>query len=318
MIYVLYGTEKKLIDKKIIEFKKEHNDIDTNSVVKYDMREINISIAINDMLTPSMFSNKKLVICDNCYFLTGSKVKIEIDHSIDVLVEYVEKNKMDDILILVVNGEKLDVRKKIVKLLNKSVTVINIGDGKKNIEGYIISTFKNRGFQIDNRTAGYLNGRVGSNISLLDNEFDKLCLYKSEEREIRMEDIDALVSKSFEDNIFDLIDSMIKNDKKRMFDVYNDLILKKEEPIKIIVMIANQFRLFYQTKLLIKKGYTEKDIASLYGIHPYRVKLASMNGRKYSEELLKSYLMKLSDLDIKIKTGKIDKNIGLELFFIKM
>ena len=39
-------------------------------------------------------------------------------------------------------------------------------------------------------------------------------------------------------------------------------------------------------------------------------------GRNISEESLFDFLKQLSDLDMNIKTGKIDKNIGLEIFIL--
>ena len=93
---------------------------------------------------------------------------------------------------------------------------------------------------------------------------------------------------------------------------YNDV------PIKIIVMLANQFRIIYQAKEMYKKGYTENDIASILGVHPYRIKLALNKAREYSSKSLLIYLKKLSNLDILIKTGDINKEIGLELFIINL
>jgi len=91
-----------------------------------------------------------------------------------------------------------------------------------------------------------------------------------------------------------------------------------EEPIKIIVMLANQFRIIYQSKEMYKKGYTENDIASTLNIHPYRIKLALNKAKEYNSKDLLNYIKKLSDLDIGIKTGNINKEIGLELFIINL
>lgn len=91
-----------------------------------------------------------------------------------------------------------------------------------------------------------------------------------------------------------------------------------EEPIKIIVMLANQFRLMYQVKLLTSKGYTEDDITSLLHSKKYPVHLAIQKGYRYSSDILLKHLEELADLDIKIKSGEIDKNLALELFLLRI
>ena len=91
-----------------------------------------------------------------------------------------------------------------------------------------------------------------------------------------------------------------------------------EEPIKIIVMLANQFRLMYQVKVLVSKGYTEDDIASLLNSKKYPVHLAIQKGYRYSSDILLKHLEELADLDIKIKSGDIDKNLALELFLLRI
>ena len=100
-------------------------------------------------------------------------------------------------------------------------------------------------------------------------------------------------------------------------EMYSEMINQNEEPIKIIVMLANQFRIMYQVKELVKIGYSEKEIATKLKLHPYRVKLANQNSRKFKSDTLIKYLKKLSDIDYNIKSGKIDKYLALELFILK-
>ena len=63
-------------------------------------------------------------------------------------------------------------------------------------------------------------------------------------------------------------------------------------------------------------GKTNNDIATILGVHPYRVKLAIQNNYYYTEEDLIKYIYKLGYLDKNIKLGNIDKFLGLELFLI--
>lgn len=72
----------------------------------------------------------------------------------------------------------------------------------------------------------------------------------------------------------------------------------------------------YQSKGLYMQGHTEKDIASILGIHPYRVKLAIINSKNYESDHLLNILSKLADLDYDIKTGNANKELALELFIL--
>ena len=104
--------------------------------------------------------------------------------------------------------------------------------------------------------------------------------------------------------------------KDEALEIYNEMLKVNEEPLKIVILLASQFRLMYQAKELAKKGYSEKNISEVLKVHPYRVKLALQKGKKYKVETLLNYLNALADIDIAIKTGKTDKNLALELFLL--
>ena len=83
-------------------------------------------------------------------------------------------------------------------------------------------------------------------------------------------------------------------------------------------MIANQFRLLLQTKIMISNNINEGDIAKYLKVHPYRIKLAHQKSNRLSIDILKKYLSDLGELDYKIKSGITNKNSALELFFINL
>ena len=77
-------------------------------------------------------------------------------------------------------------------------------------------------------------------------------------------------------------------------------------------------RLLYQVKLLDRKGYNDREIGSILSLNPYRLKYIRQDGKDFDiGELLKK-LDELSELDVAIKTGKIDRFRGLELFLMRM
>ena len=181
---------------------------------------------------------------------------------------------------------------------------------------YVISMLKP--YQIEEKEATFLIHRVGNQLSILEQEIQKLKTYKNKDLQITKQDIIDVTCKTVDIDIFTLLDNIVTKNKERALESYAEMIKIGEEPIKIMILLANQFRIMYQAKQLIKKGYSEKDISSSLNVHPYRIKLALEKSRSFQEETLLNYLKQLSHLDYEIKSGKTDKNIGLELFILSL
>lgn len=308
--YLIYGNDYGLIKREIDKIISGITD-----VVKYDLLVSNVSDVIEEASCMSLFGDKKVVIGENALFLTGANTSV--NHDIDYLTSYVNAENHDNIVILTVVQDKLDERKKIVKLLKKNVTVIHKETiDEKDLPKFVIKEFLNNGYKIDYKTASYFVDYVGKNVDILLSEINKMIIYKDTDKEIFIEDILNISSKGFNDNVFDLSDAIMKKDFKKIFSCYNDLMILKEEPIKIIALLASQFTLVYQSKLLSKEGFMSKDIASTLKVHPYRVKLALETN--YPDFELKDILKKLHNLDYEIKTGNVDKIVGLENFLLHL
>ncbi len=311
MFYLIYGLEKFLIDKEIKKIIAEHN-IDELNINYYDGNNDMLKDIIDDALTISMWSNKKLIIINNSLFLTGSK---NINNDTDILLDYINNPNPDTIIIFGVNNDKLDERKKIVKELKKK-SIVKECNKMNNLNNIVKDFFK--GYNISNSDLNYFIDRVGNNLDILENEAKKILIYKDDNFDITREDITNLTSKNIDIDIFKLIENIINDNKIEALETYHEMLKYNEEPIKIIIMLANQFRIIYQSKILYQKGYTEANIASNLKIHPYRIKLALQTYRRFKEHTLLKYLSKLADLDYDIKTGKIDSTLGLELFILEI
>ena len=308
--YLIYGSDYGLIKREIDKLTENISD-----VVKYDLSVQKIDELLDDASCISMFGDKKVLVGENAWFLTGTSTNI--NHDIDYLSNYLECESHDNIVILSVTSEKLDERKKIVKTLKNKVKVIKKEEiDQKDLPKFVINEFKNDGYEIDYKTANYFVNYVGQNVDIILSEIKKMILYKDGDKKVTMEDINGISSKKINDNVFELSDAIMKKDFKKIFDCYNDLMALKEEPIKIIAMLANQFILVYQCKLLANEGTMNKDIATILKVHPFRVKLALDTDYMIYE--LEDVIKRLHDLDYGIKTGKLDKNTGLENFLLRI
>lgn len=308
--YLIYGTDYSLIKREIDNIIGSVTD-----VVKYDLSSNKIDSLLDDASCISLFGDKKVLIGENAIFLTGTNTNI--DHDLDYLERYVNEISHQNIVIITVLSEKLDERKKIVKTLKKNVKVIKKEViEEKNLDKFIITEFKQREYEIDYKTAKYFIDYIGKNVDILISEINKMIMYKDNDKVITISDINNISSKGYNDNVFDLCDGIMQKDFNKIFTCYNDLISLKEEPIKLIALISNQFILVYQSKLLAQDRKNNKDIASILSVHPYRVKLALETNYKISE--LKEIIKKLHNLDYGIKSGSLDKESGLENFLLHL
>ena len=306
MVYLLYGTKDFEIEEEI---KKLSKGIDEMNISKYDLNNDMLSLALEDAKTMSLFGDKKLVIVDNANMFTGSTSKDS-----ELIEEYLNHINDNTTLILIVHNDKLDTRKKITKLIKKVGKVQEFND-ELDTTSLVRRLFKD--YNIDYKTIQLFIDRVGNNPLIIQSEINKIKIYKDNDKNITEEDILNLTAKLIEIDIFKLIDYIVRKNKEKALELYYEMLKMNEEPIKIVVILANQFRIMYQSKELLKKGYSEKDIASTLKIHPYRVKLAIQNSRNYTSDILLKNLNALADIDIGIKTGTINKDLALELFILK-
>ena len=306
MVYLLYGTKDFEIEEEI---KKLSKGIDEMNISKYDLNNDMLSLALEDAKTMSLFGDKKLVIVDNANMFTGSTSKDS-----ELIEEYLNHINENTTLVLIVHNDKLDTRKKITKLIKKVGKVQEFND-ELDTTSLVRRLFKD--YNIDYKPIQLFIDRVGNNPLIIQSEINKIKIYKDNDKNITEEDILNLTAKLIEIDIFKLIDYIVRKNKEKALELYYEMLKMNEEPIKIVVILANQFRIMYQSKELLKKGYSEKDIANTLKIHPYRVKLAIQNSRNYTSDILLKNLNALADIDIGIKTGTINKDLALELFILK-
>lgn len=305
-IYLIYGEEEYLINNEINKLKQKYSTYD---IVTYDMLEQNISDAIEDASMISLFSSAKLIICYNCYFLTSTKCDIE--HDVDSLAKYM-KNENDSIIILTVNSD-VDNRKKIVKELSKFNVVKYDKLKEYEIKKFVVEHCKLNGFQMQEDAIKLFMDKLTNNLYIITSELDKLFIYKNN-KIITKSDVENITCTLINTNIFDLINSIVEKDIDKSLRLYDDLVIINEEEIKLIVTLANQFRLIYQVKTMFKSGYSELDISKKLDVHPFRIKLANNVSISLDECLM--YIKKLSILDEEIKTGMIDKKSGFINFIL--
>lgn len=319
-LYLIYGTETFLMNEwkdSIISNALTEEDTDFN-LSQYDLEETPIELAIEDAETLPFLGEKKVVVLKNPVFLTSDKTKEKVEHNVKVLEKYLESPSPYSVMIFIANYEKLDERKKITKLLKKNAKVF---EAKKlnddELKNWIKEKVGKDSFAITDEAVELLISLVGPNLTMIFQEIEKLKLFLNEGT-IYPETVHNLVSKSLEQNVFTLVDFVVKKDIKKAIELYHELLKVNEDPIKLVAIIANQFRMIYQTKAYLQKGYSTQQIASYLKVHPFRIKLAAQQSKSFSHEELLTIMNDLADADYALKTGKGKREYILEMFLLKL
>ena len=86
----------------------------------------------------------------------------------------------------------------------------------------------------------------------------------------------------------------------------------------ILGMISSTFVDMITITKLMKMGHSQNDIAKFFNVSPGRAYYMIKNAKSFKPVDLENYVEKLANLDYKIKSGQIDKNIGLDLLIIQL
>ncbi|WP_083632313.1 DNA polymerase III subunit delta [Domibacillus antri] len=318
-LYLLYGPEQYFIEEaRHLLMKKAIAGEDAElNITSFDMTEVPVEAAIEEAETLPFLGDRKLVFIQNPLFFTAEKSKI--DHDLIKLEQYLQDPSPFTILVFQARFEKLDERKKITKLIKKQAGILEAKKpAEKELSGWIQSKAAEEGAVIGESAVHQLLNIAGFNLSVLAMEIGKLALYAGEGGEITEEHVTSLTARTLESDIFRLVDQIVTGRWQEAFRIFYDLIRLNEEPLKILAIVAGQFRLIYQVKELSKKGYGQQQMAGQLKVHPFRVKIASGQSRSFTETQLASIIQLLAESDYEMKSSGMEKKMIMEMFFFRL
>jgi DNA polymerase-3 subunit delta len=321
LLYLLYGAEDYFIQKtkqKLLDYALTPEEADFN-YASYDLEEVPVETAIEDAETFPFMGERRLVIAHHPFFLTAEKQKQKVEHRLDKLEAYVKSPAPYTVFVLVAPYEKLDERKKLVKLIKKQAATFQAKKlNERELEGWLVSRAAEEGCRIGRKAVEHLVSLAGTNMNALDHEINKLALYAGSGNEITDGMVEMLTARSLEQNVFELVEKVVHRRIDEALRIYYDLLKLNEEPIKILALLAGQFRLIYQTKELARLGYGQQQIASYLKVHPYRVKLAAGQAGLFSADELNRIMALLADSDYRMKSGGLKKEMIIEMFLFQL
>ena len=315
-IYLYLGEEKFRINNKIEALVKDAN-VDEYNTTSYDMDELSIFNAIQDALTLPFMSNKKVVIIKNPRFLSSEKNLNEDEAR--AFLNFLNRPMDTTVFIINAHNIKLDERKEIVKKLKK---VAEISENKELTEIELIGWLKRQcainNVEIKDDAIKHFYHIAGKNLTNAKNEVDKLICYVGNNGVITVDIINRVVVKEIQNDVFALSNAIIEQNKPKIINLYRDLIKLGNDVNYLFSLVSKTMRELLVVNIMLKEGYKQADVATSMNVSNGRAYYLVKNARSVDLEKTESYIIKLGELDYKIKSGLLDSKTGFEFFLFEL
>lgn len=312
MIIFLYGSDTYRSRQKLNEIIEHYQKVHKSGLnLKYfDNQKLDYQDFKNELRTAPMFKEKKLVI------LTDALSDLEFKENFIKNSEEVVNLK--DIILLFYENRKVPPDNSLFAFLKKHAKCQEFKPLERSgLKRWLKKEIENHRAKIDPGAVEKLINFVGNDLWQMSNEIKKLVAFKKDEK-IEIEDIELLIKPKIETDIFKTIDAIASKDRKQALFLIHKHLEAGDNHLYLLQMISFQFR-----NLLIIKDLTEKSkqydiILKESGLHPYVFRKSYWQTEKFTMTELKKIYRRIFQVDLDIKTGKIDPQTALDLLITEI
>jgi DNA polymerase-3 subunit delta len=262
--------------------------------------------------------------CDSIPFLAKRRVVIVEDalsHGstrdlVDQLMEYLP-NLPESTRLFFLESQSLRRNNRLLRFAeeqeNGYVRQFSRPEGRA-LERWVTQRTEEKGGTITPRAVHMLITSIGNELAILDNEIEKLVLYRGDDGPVSEEDVALLCPYVAEASIFDLVDALGSRDGRSAAMLLQRKVNEGADPFFLFAMIVRQFRLLIQVKELALDGQRPPAIAKNAGIHSFVAGKMYQQSQQFSLEQLEHIYAHLLETDVSVKTGQNDMLTALNLF----
>ena len=264
-----------------------------NQMVLYG-RDISIDDIVSNAKRYPMMAERQVVIV---------KEAQDLSRTIEKLAQYAENPQPSTVLVINYKYKKLDKRKALYKAITKGDGVVF--ESKKlydnQVPDWIRRVLKGQGYDISPKAAQMLVEFLGTDLSKVNNELDKLKIVLPKGTQITPEHIEENIGISKDFNNFELRKAVGERNMVKVHQIAKYFADNpKDNPM--VVTVALLFNFFSQ--LLHLHGLADKNprsVASALRVNPYFVNEYLTAARNYPMKKVSAVISLLREFDVKSK-----------------
>ncbi|AIG29863.1 DNA polymerase III subunit delta [Flavobacterium psychrophilum] len=294
-IYFLMGEEPYYIDKLSEYIEKnilQEHERDFNQTVLYG-RDVTIEDVVSNAKRYPMMADRQVVIV---------KEAQDLIRTIDKLESYAENPQPTTVLVICYKYKTLDKRKKITKILAQKGVVY---ESKKLYENQVGEWLKRvlsgKKLNIEPKASAMLVDFLGTDLSKIANELDKLAIILPQGSTITPAIIEENIGFSKDFNIFEFRKAIGERNQLKSYKIADHFAQNpKDNPMVVTTSLV--FSFFIQ--LLKYHGLKDKNpktVAPILGVSPFFLKDYDIALRNYPMKKVSQIVASLRDIDVKSK-----------------
>lgn len=306
--YLLFGEEaylKQQYKEKLLN--ALNPDGDTMNFSRYEGKGIDVKQVIDLCETMPFFADRRIILLEDTGFF---KNKCE------ELADYMKS--LPDYLVLVFAESEVDKRSRMYKAVKSSGRVTEFAkQDEKTLMRWAAGILGKEGKKITQRDMEFFLTKTGTDMGNIRMELEKLVAYTEGKDIVAAEDIEAVCVTQTTNKIFDMVRAVTEKNQKKALELYYDLLTLKEPPMRILFLLAKQFRQLLLTKKMAGEGASQNEIASRLGVPSFVVRNISACARSYTVEELERAVEDFVDAEEAVKTGRLGDVLSVELLIVK-
>lgn len=306
--YLLYGKEIYLIlqyrDKLKNALVPEGDNMNYNY---YAGKECSVNALIDQAETMPFFADYRLIVMENVELLKDDA---------DKFADYLSGQSQSTVIVMV--AESVDKRSRVYKAFEKNGRAVEFTEQTpETLNKWILGRMKKENKQIEGRAMDEFLSRVGTDMSTINIEMEKLFSYTYGRDSITAKDVEDIVTVSTSAKVFDMTKAMANRKQKQALDMYHDLLGHKESPYGILALIVRQFNNMLVVKELFDDGMDIKRVAQRMNLWDKYVREYKHQADKYTFKQLHEALEACAKADEDAKLGRMLPELAVELLIIE-